>query len=90
MPLLRANEIRPGDAVETAPGEWTVAHRVTVRGRDARVDLDHGTGGTLVLDDGGAGPVWSVERSRRFVMWHIRPGDDADRREIVWSHAFSV
>jgi hypothetical protein len=90
MPPLRATDIRPGDAVETDPGEWTIARQVTVRGGDARVELDRGAGGTLLLDDGGAGPIWSVERSRRVIMWHVRPGDDADRREIVWSHAFSV
>lgn len=90
MLLLHATDIRPGDAVETAPGEWTIAGRVTLRDGRARVELDHASGAALLPDDGGGGPVWSVERSRRFVMWHVRPGGDADRREVVWSHAFSV
>lgn len=90
MPLLHATDIRPGDSVETAPGEWTIARRVTLRDGNARVEMDHGPGAALLPDDGDGGPVWSVERSRRFVMWHVHLGDDADGRAVVWSHAFSV
>ncbi|MBJ7456292.1 MAG: hypothetical protein JHC74_09545 [Thermoleophilia bacterium] len=90
MPLLHATDIRPGDSIETAPGEWTIAHRVTLCDGSARVELDRGPGAALLPDGGGGGPVWSVERSRRFVMWHVHPDGGADGRAIVWSHAFSV
>jgi hypothetical protein len=85
--LLRAADIRPGDSIETAPGEWTVAGRVTVTGDRARVEPDGAWALPLVLDDPCAAASWSVERPHRFALWHVRPGDDAALREVVWSHA---
>ena len=88
MPLVRAADIRPGDSIETAPGQWTLAGRVTAG--DGRARVEHEKGHPIVRDDPGGDPTWSVRRPGRLAIWHVRPGDDADRREIVWSDAASA